>query len=128
MEIVTEVLKPIRHKGKNTPPCSVSSSVCPECLYSAAHQKATDIWRMFQGKSLVLASEAKKRHTTIGSKKHFQFSVSPIYSRLRTCSWVYEKLNKQLDTIMNEAFRDGWFAEGGVPFHRLQRLTAHWRR
>ena len=98
--------------------------VCPECLYSAAHQKATDIWRMFQGKSLVLASEASKKRTTIGVKKHFQFSVSP---DLFTPEDMFDKgfmkkLNKQLDQIMNEAFRDGWFA-GVVVFHshRLQR-------
>lgn len=98
--------------------------VCPECLYSAAHQKATDIWKNYQGKSLVLAAEAKSKHRSIGSKKHIMFSYAPdefTPEDLLDKGFV-RSLNKELDSVMIEAFQDGWFA-GFVVFHshRLQR-------
>lgn len=98
--------------------------VCPECLYSAAHQKATDIWKIFQGKALVLQAEAALKKRTIGSKKHFMFALPPdLFTPDELLDKQFMKrLEKELDTIMEEAFQDGWFA-GFVVFHshRLQR-------
>lgn len=99
--------------------------VCPECLYSAANQKALSIWRTFQGKSLVLTAEAEQAHRYIGKKKQIQFSYSP---DLLTPADLLDReklrlINRELDRVLDAAFADGWYA-GFLVFHayRLQRV------